>query len=574
MGRWMIVEDEPDLYDMLLTMTDLMGVDGVAFANGEDAVAWIEDVEEKRLSADLPDLALLDMRLPGEINGEDVGARLRESPVLGEITVVLMTAYRLSPKDEKAIFESFRRGDADLQAAAAPRRVHGADENRHGQTQAPQPAQTPPAAAGAADGMSHTNSLEQVDIAVVGAGAAGLMAAIQAARAAPAARVIALDGARTLGAKILVSGGGRCNVTHDVVDSSAYAGSSRNAIGKILRQFDVPATIAFFEDLGVPLKSEDTGKLFPVSNRARTVLDALVGAARDCGVGLRHPRRVESIARTGSSFMMAGGWGSLHAQRVVLATGGKSLPKTGSDGGGYALAQALGHTLTPRVFPALVPLLLPREHFLRDLSGVSIDAILSVHSATGKRLYALAGAVLFTHFGLSGPGVLDISRYWLDARANDAGASLVMNALPGIAPETLDADLRALGRSTPLNYLSRRLPDRLARALVAEARLDPAMPASQLPRDSRRALVNAVTALCLPVTGDRGYTYAEVTAGGVPLSELQPDTLKSRTCAGLYLCGEICDVDGRIGGYNFQWAWASGFVAGRAAGRANAGVDR
>ncbi|HYO87577.1 MAG TPA: aminoacetone oxidase family FAD-binding enzyme, partial [Candidatus Limnocylindrales bacterium] len=261
--------------------------------------------------------------------------------------------------------------------------------------------------------------------------------------------------------------------------------------------------------------------------------------------------------------------------RVILATGGKSLPKTGSDGGGYALARALGHTLTPRVFPALVPLLLPEGHFLRSLSGVSIDAALSVHSATGKRLHSLSGAVLFTHFGLSGPGVLDISRFWLDAHARDAGASLVMNTLPGPSPEVLDTDLRALGRLTPLSYLSRRLPDRLARALVAEAGLDPALPASQLPRDSRRALVATITALRLPVTGDRGFTYAEVTAGGVPLSELHPDTLESRLCPGLYLCGEICDVDGRIGGYNFQWAWASGYVTGSAAGRAiSAGVGR
>lgn len=409
---------------------------------------------------------------------------------------------------------------------------------------------------------------EQIEIAVIGAGAAGLMAAICAARAAPDARVAALDGARTLGAKILVAGGGRCNVTHDTVDARAYAGSPRRAIDRILRQFDVPETVEFFSELGVPLRREETGKLFPVSNRARTVLDGLLTGARAAGVGLRHPQRVRSISRDqGGSFLVAGDWGAIQAQRVILATGGKSLPKTGSDGGGYALAQALGHTLTPHIFPALVPLLLPEGHFLRELSGVSINASLTVHSASGKRLHILSGAVLFTHFGLSGPGVLDISRFYTSARAADSGALLSMNALPELTAEALDADLRALGRLTPLHYLSRRLPERLARALVIEAGLDPALPASQLPREARRALVNAVTALHLPISGDRGFTYAEVTAGGVPLSELQADTLESRSCPGLYLCGEICDVDGRIGGYNFQWAWASGFVAGSAAAR-------
>lgn len=423
--------------------------------------------------------------------------------------------------------------------------------------------------------MSPSPTVSRADIAVIGAGAAGLMAAIWAGRSAPGARVIALDGAAKPGAKILVAGGGRCNVTHDEVDASAYAGSSRPAIARVLRQFDVPQTVAFFAALGVPLKREETGKLFPVSNRARSVLDALLGAAHEAGVELRAPARVESVQRSGGGFRLAGPWGSLSAGRLILATGGKSLPKSGSDGGGYALAQALGHTLTPRIFPALVPLLLPAGHFLRELSGISFDCTLTVMAGRGKHLHQISGAALCTHFGLSGPAVLDISRYWLDAHAGDPDARLTMDLLPGTSPEQLDAELRALGRNTPLSFLSRRLPDRLARALAAAAGLDPSAPASQLSREGRRALVTTVTALDLPINGDRGYTYAEVTAGGVPLSELHLDRMESRICPGLYLCGEICDVDGRIGGYNFQWAWASGASAGRAAGAAvSAGADR
>lgn len=413
------------------------------------------------------------------------------------------------------------------------------------------------------------------DIVIIGAGAAGLMAAVWAGRTAPGARIVVLDGAAKLGAKILVAGGGRCNVTHEAVNAGDYAGSTPGAIGKVLHRFQVDDTIRFFSELGVPLKREETGKLFPVSNRARTILDALLAAAQDGGATLDFPRRVERLESAGDGFRLGGVWGTLIARRVILAAGGKSLPKSGSDGGGYALARELGHSLTPRILPALVPLLLPAGHFLRELSGVSFDCALTVTSGTGKHLHTVGGAALCTHFGLSGPAILDVSRYWLDARAGDAKAALLLNVLPDKTPEQLDTLLRDLGRTTPLSALSRHLPDRLARALVLEAGLDPVLPASQLTREARRALVTTLTALRLPITGDRGFTYAEVTAGGVPLSELRLDTMESRLCPGLYLCGEICDVDGRIGGFNFQWAWASGYTAGTAAGRAvSAGADR
>jgi predicted Rossmann fold flavoprotein len=161
-----------------------------------------------------------------------------------------------------------------------------------------------------------------------------------------------------------------------------------------------------------------------------------------------------------------------------------------------------------------------------------------------------------------------VSRHFLTARAADAKASLVINWLPGTTADALDADLRALGPATPLRRLQQHLPERLARALCVEAGVDPATPGHRLTREGRRALVAAATAMVAPVTGDAGYDFAEVTAGGVPLREVDLATMESRACPGLYLCGEILDVDGRIGGFNFQWAWASGFVAGTAAGAA------
>jgi predicted Rossmann fold flavoprotein len=372
------------------------------------------------------------------------------------------------------------------------------------------------------------------DVAVVGAGAAGLMAAIFAARGG--SRVVALDGAKKLGAKILISGGGRCNVTHDVVHASDFNGS-RNAIAKILRTLDVPATIDFFASLGVTLKREETGKLFPTTDKAKTVLDALLRAAE--GVEIRTGYKVTAIQR---GFVIND---ALHARKVILAAGGRSVAKTGSDGSGYGLAKALGHTVTP-TFPALVPLLLPNGHPLTTLSGLSVDAELAVRSPTGKVLHRERGSMLFTHFGLSGPVVLDISRHWIASQP----ATLTANLLPGETFESLDAALIDSPRT-----VRQRVPARLWDLF---APTDPS-------REERRRLIRDLLELELPIVRDRGFEYAEVTAGGVPLSEIDTATMESRVCPGLFLCGEILDVDGKIGGYNFQWAWATGRLAGMSA---------
>ena len=397
------------------------------------------------------------------------------------------------------------------------------------------------------------------------------MASIWAGRAAADSgqnlRIAALDGAPRIGAKILVAGGGRCNVTHFEVDENQYAGSSRNSIKKVLRQFDVPRTLEFFRELGVELKREETGKLFPTTDDAHTVLTALLAGVRDARVELRHPWRVEMVERLEGGFLVTPSplhpaIPSLLARRVILSTGGKSLPKTGSDGHGYEIAKALGHSVT-RTFPGLVPLNLPRDHFICGLSGIAVDATLELRSPTGKRLQSFTNSTLCTHFGLSGPGVLDISRHYL-AESDTGAAKLMINWLPGRTPEALDAELQSLGKTSPAKFFrDRGLPDRLAEALCTSAGVTPTVPGHSLTRDQRRALARAATEAPLPITGDRGYLFAEVTAGGVPLSEIHLNTMESRFCPGLFLCGEICDVDGRIGGFNFQWAWASGYLAGR-----------
>lgn len=404
---------------------------------------------------------------------------------------------------------------------------------------------------------------DTADIAIVGAGAAGLMAGIQAARANASLDVRVLDSQSRIGAKILISGGGRCNVTHYTVDASSYAGSSPAAIGKVLRSFDVPAVVAFFGELGVDFKREDTDKLFPVSNRARTVLDALRTALSDAGASLVHPFRVEAIEAHADGFRLDGPNGALSARTVILATGGKSVVETGSDGHGYVLARALGHSMTP-TFPALVPLCLPEDHPLTGLRGVSVPARLEVRGATGKRVVAMEGPVLFTHFGLSGPCTMDVSRHWLAGRATDPATTLVASWLPDTSREELDALLQAT-RGPLTEALAGRLPARVLHVLFAAAGVPAEQRGDALRKEQRRELVRCLVEQPLPVTDHRGWRFAEVTAGGVPLSEVELRTMASRRTPGLYLCGEILDVDGRIGGFNFQWAWASGTLAGRGA---------
>ena len=401
------------------------------------------------------------------------------------------------------------------------------------------------------------------DVLVIGTGAAGLFAATWAGRAARDAgqplSIVAVDGAKKLGAKILVAGGGRCNVTHWRVSEADFAGSTPAAIRKVLRRFTVDDTVAFFREAGVEFKREDTGKFFPVTDSARTILDALLQGAEAAGALLVHPARVEALDAIDQTFRATTSVGPITAHRVILCTGGKSLPKSGSDGGGYRLAQDLGHSLTAPIVPALVPLLLPAGHWITTLSGLTLPTEVSLLAASGKRLASFTGSTLCTHVGLSGPSILDISRHWLIAKAADPTVRLALSWLPGHTAEEVDRLLVATQGRGPLPLLREHLPDRLAKMICEQAGTPTG---GDLPREARKKLVQFLTATPLEITGDRGFTAAEATAGGVPLSEVKLDTMESRIRPGLFFAGEVLDVDGRIGGFNFQWAWSSGFIAG------------
>ena len=386
------------------------------------------------------------------------------------------------------------------------------------------------------------------------------MAAIQAARTGQP--VTLLERTADGGRKILISGGGRCNVLPAELDEGRFVtDSSRHTMAKILRSWPVAAQRGFFEQsLGVPLALEpETGKLFPVSNRAREVRDALLFAARQSGATVRFGTTVTAVRPLADGWSVALGDGpAVRADRVIIATGGLSVPATGSDGFGLELAQQLGHEIHP-TYPALTPLVAdPPVH--ADLAGVSLEVTLRGRDDAGRAVTA-TGGFLFTHRGYSGPTVLDLSH--LAVRSRMAGGPLASIKAQWARPdrEGWDGILRTQGRHTVATVIRRELPARLAERLLAEAALPADQTLAQLGKDQRRTLVGLLTGYDLPWTGDEGYKKAEVTGGGVALSEVNPETLESRRCPGLFFCGEMLDAFGPIGGYNFAWAWATGRAA-------------
>jgi predicted Rossmann fold flavoprotein len=414
--------------------------------------------------------------------------------------------------------------------------------------------------------LSHVK-VESAELVVVGAGAAGLATAIFTARAAPGCRIVCLDSARHIGAKILVSGGSRCNVTNRLVTEKDFWGGSPRFVRNVLRAFPEARVIEFFSTLGVALHEEEDGKLFPDSNTSRTVLNALLAETRSLGISLLTGERVIALTKDDDQFVATTASGrSIRSRATVICTGGRSLPKTGSDGFGYELAGRLGHGCVSTV-PALAPLLFDGWH---DLAGITHPAAMTLR-ADGAPATTLEGSLLWTHFGASGPLPLNMSRHW--HRAHDGGRpfEVSVDVCPGETFATLDEWLRAQEQSRPraqvVTVVSSRLPNAVAERWVVSAGVPRELTMAHLTREHRHALVRTLQETPLPVRGSRGFAYAEVTAGGVPLDEVNPATMESRVCRNLFFTGEILDVDGRLGGFNFQWAWSSAWVAARAIAR-------
>jgi predicted Rossmann fold flavoprotein len=400
-------------------------------------------------------------------------------------------------------------------------------------------------------------------IVVVGAGAAGLAAAIHAA--GHGTPVVVLDATADGGRKILISGGGRCNVLPQAIEPARFVSEGpAHAVRHLLRSWPLAGQQRFFEDeVGVPLALEvDTRKYFPASNRARDVRDGLVALARRRGAAFSFGARLVGLAPAadgGWSLALAGGQ-AIAASAVVVATGGCSVPQTGSDGAGLRILEALGHRVH-RTYPALTPLIAePAVH--AALAGVSLPVTIRV---AGTRASA-SGGFLFTHRGYSGPAVLDVSHHAVRAAA-DGRAQRLLVQWSAADDAAWHAALQG-GDVLVVSRLRATLPDRLAQQLVAEGGLPPDQRVATLRRADRLALVDRLCRYDLPWTGDEGFRKAEVTGGGVALDEVDPRTLESRRHPGLFLCGELLDAFGPIGGHNFAWAWATGRLAGRGTLRA------
>ena len=419
-------------------------------------------------------------------------------------------------------------------------------------------------------------------VVVIGAGAAGTMAAIFSASAGVDTWL--LERTKDGGRKILISGGGRCNILPSAVDESRFVtDSSPHTLRHIVRSWPLAEQIAFFEhDAGIPLMEEvESAKLFPKSESARDVRDKLTSLARARGATLETDSLVTDFAPDADGWnVQREGRPSLHADALIVATGGLSVPSTGSDGRGLSIVETLGHTIH-RTYAALTPLQNVGPRFsnvgldshvgpgfspaapFASLAGISLPVTLTARA--GSIDATATGGFLFTHTGYSGPSVLDVSHVAVRSLAELNQPATITVRWSRLGDQEWDAALKPRGTKTVLNTVGAELPGRLAEILLDLAHVDRRQTLSKLTRVERRRLVDTLTRGVLPWTGDEGYRKAEVTGGGVSLSEIDPRTMQSRIHKRLFLCGEMLDAFGPIGGYNFLWAWATGRSAGLAA---------
>ncbi|KAB2952630.1 NAD(P)/FAD-dependent oxidoreductase [Heliorestis acidaminivorans] len=415
-------------------------------------------------------------------------------------------------------------------------------------------------------------------IIIIGGGAGGLMSAIMGARAG--APVLLLERNDRLGKKLLITGKGRCNVTSDseVEEIVRHFPGNGAFLYSALRNFDSYRTMQFFEDIGVPLKVERGQRVFPVSDRAQDVVDALEKELRKLGGNIRMGQRVRSI-KVDEKGHVAGviteKGDFFPASAVIIATGGMTYPGTGSTGDGYELAKSLGHTIT-RLRPSLVPLI-TAEEWVKELQGLSLKNVrLTLSTSQGKKLGEDFGEMLFTHFGLSGPLILSLSKkatdYW-EVKENKGqvkeALTIKINLKPALTPEQLDRriqrDFERYARKQFKNALQDLLPKSLIPVIIKLSTIDEDKFVHQISRQERLGLVELIQGMKMTVIDHRSMKEAIVTAGGVTIKEIHPKTMASKLVKGLFLVGEVVDVDGYTGGYNLQGAWSMGVVAGKAA---------
>jgi predicted Rossmann fold flavoprotein len=405
-------------------------------------------------------------------------------------------------------------------------------------------------------------------VVVLGGGAAGLWAAGRAAERGLS--VLLLEKNPRVGVKILASGGGACNLTTTLSAEEAarwFRPRGARFLGPALRALSPQDVVARFAALGVPTETESAlEKVWPVSRRARDVAEALLAHARRAGARVLTSTAVRGLEREDDGWRVATARGAVTAREVVVAVGGRSYPRTGTTGDAYAWLAALGHTIVPPR-PALAPLVVDVA-WVRALTGIALDVEARAVDARGRTLLARRRPLLFTHTGLSGPAAMDVSRWFGEPTPPEGPVRLLLDLAPGrdegAVRRELDVALSAAPRAPLARALPDDLPERVRRALLEQ--LEPGLaerPASTASREQRHRIVETLKRLELPVAGTRGFDFAEVTAGGVALDEVDPGTLRSRKHVGLFLVGEVLDLDGPIGGFSFQAAFSTAELAAR-----------
>lgn len=405
------------------------------------------------------------------------------------------------------------------------------------------------------------------NVLVIGGGAAGLLAGIAAAQSG--AQTVILEKMRRPGKKILITGKGRCNITNncDLQEIIKNIPGNGRFLNSALRRFTNQDIVQLLEDNGLPTKVERGGRVFPVSDKAVDVVDTLVKIYKNYGGRLFTDCKVKSItAEFGkiTGAVTADGQ-KFTADAVILAAGGSSYPGTGSDGSGVKLAKALGHSIVP-LAPSLVPLE-SDSPYIAGLQGLSLRNIEGTVYADGKKIGSEFGEMLFTHFGVSGPIILSLSKCVAEAFARGAQeVELAIDLKPALDKEKLDTrlqrDFTQYSRKQMPNGMKDLLPQRLIAPVLDQAFIDEEKFVNQLSRAERRRLVDVLKAFTVPITGTRPIAEAIVTAGGVSLKEIDPKTMESKLIKGLFIAGEVMDIDGYTGGYNLQAAFSTGYAAG------------
>jgi len=404
-------------------------------------------------------------------------------------------------------------------------------------------------------------------IIVVGGGAAGLMAAVKAAE--NGAEVLLLEKMNRVGKKMLITGKGRCNITNtaqipDLIKNITGNGAFLNST---IRAFDNEDVIAFFNGLGLSTKVERGGRIFPESDKAADVVGSMLRALHRLGVKIEVNQVIDHIlVNDGSVCGVKTKTGKIYeGDAVILATGGASYPGTGSTGDGYAMAKNLGHSLVP-IKPSLVPLE-TKESWVKSVQGLSLKNVKVTALADGEKIGEDFGEMLFTHFGVSGPIILSLSRVVTEQLLAGKKVELSINLKPALTPEVLDKriqrDFEKFIRKQIKNSLHELLPAKLIDVMIGLASLEPDKEIHQVTKEERLRLVNAIEHLTVTVTKTRPIAEAIVTAGGIEVKEINPKTMESKLVKHLYFAGEVIDIDGYTGGFNLQAAFSTGAAAGQ-----------